>query len=325
MLSAYYFRAQMYTCVPHQVRADLQWMADHGTDAVVIGVLEQDLFAARENLDTICAAADAVGMRVLVTPSRWGSLVAGCPKVPSILCATRRECWSLRADGEPNAGFLGPIASVHHPATIGTFEAAIADLLRSWPIAGIVWDEIKNLGQVDHSPAAKAALGARWSDDTAVHQRATADFLGHCNRHAKAIRGDCLTSLFVYGHMQGPVLERLAATPDLDEFGCDGRPWAQADGGTVDSGARAAKKFLIDAGPRFIAAARAAGRAPLALIENHALSADDNALMERRLPEIRDQGWEHLLYYYYPRSCAAADESMAILGRALAAWRSTPA
>ena len=44
MLSAYYFRAHLYTIVPHQVQEDFSWMADHGTDAVVIGVLEQDPF-----------------------------------------------------------------------------------------------------------------------------------------------------------------------------------------------------------------------------------------------------------------------------------------
>ena len=41
-LSAYYFRAHMYTMVPHQVREDMKWMADHGTDAVDVAVLEQE-------------------------------------------------------------------------------------------------------------------------------------------------------------------------------------------------------------------------------------------------------------------------------------------
>jgi hypothetical protein len=325
MLSAYYFRAQMYTCVPHQIREDLSWMADHGTDAVIVGVLEQDLFAARENLDTLCAEAERAGLRVLVTPSRWGSLVAGCPKVPSILCATQRGCWSLQADGEPCTGFLGPIASVHHPATIDYFATAITDLLGSWPISGIVWDELKNLGRIDHSPAAKAAMGSDWSEDLALHQAATVAFFGRLNRHAKAIRLDCLTSLFVYGSMQGPILDRLAATPALDEFGCDGRPWAAADIGSDDSGSSASKKFLIDAGPRFIAAARGADRGSLALIENLAMAASDNEKMQRRLPEIREQGWEHLIYYYYPRSCETPELSMDILGRALADWRAAPA
>ncbi len=31
----------MYTFVPRQVREDMQWMADTGADAIMIGVLEQ--------------------------------------------------------------------------------------------------------------------------------------------------------------------------------------------------------------------------------------------------------------------------------------------
>ena len=107
MLSAYHFRAHLYTIVLHQVQEDFSWMADHGTDAVVIGVLEQDLFAARENLDILCAEARRAGLDVLITPSRWGSLVAGCPKVPSILCATEHDCWAQNADGSPHMSFLG--------------------------------------------------------------------------------------------------------------------------------------------------------------------------------------------------------------------------
>ena len=36
----------MYTCVPRQIREDMEWMAAIGTNFVCVGVLEQDLFAA---------------------------------------------------------------------------------------------------------------------------------------------------------------------------------------------------------------------------------------------------------------------------------------
>jgi hypothetical protein len=69
LLNAYYFRAHMYTMVPRQVREDLQWMADVGTNIVSIAVLEQDLFAAVENIEIICDEASKLGMDVWAVPS----------------------------------------------------------------------------------------------------------------------------------------------------------------------------------------------------------------------------------------------------------------
>ena len=57
-IAAYYLRAQMYTCVPRQIREDMEWMAAIGTNYVCVGVLEQDLFAAYENHALIATDAE---------------------------------------------------------------------------------------------------------------------------------------------------------------------------------------------------------------------------------------------------------------------------
>src|SRR6266545_942684 len=62
LINAYYFRAHMYTLVPRHVREDMKWMADIGTNIVSIAVLEQDLFAAVENIKIVCSEAERVGM-----------------------------------------------------------------------------------------------------------------------------------------------------------------------------------------------------------------------------------------------------------------------
>lgn len=322
MISTYYFRAQMYTIVPHQVREDLRWMADHGSDAVIVGVLEQDFSAACENLDVICNEAAKAGLRVFATPARWGNLVAGCPKVPSILCATKHEIWARNANGAPAMNFLGPIASVHHPRTIEAFTQLTTTLLSRWDISGIIWDEPKALEVADHSEAAQQALpGADYRDPTVI-LGAQRDFFGRINAVARALRPDMRIGMFLFGHYADrPPMTMLASTPGLDDFGLDGRPWARADGGSSDSSSGAPSKFLLDQGPSFIAAARAHGRNPLALIENHALSLADTKLMEKRLDAVLAQGYEHLIYYYYPRSCADADRAMTILGQGIQRYR----
>lgn len=104
LLNAYYFRRHTYTLVPRHLREDMEWMADCGTQAVSIGVLEQDLEAARWNLDHACREADRAGLKVYAVPSRWGGLVAGSLKVPSLFTATHPETWVRKADGTPRYG-----------------------------------------------------------------------------------------------------------------------------------------------------------------------------------------------------------------------------
>lgn len=316
-ISAYYFRAHLYTQVPHHVREDLRWMADHGSDAVVIGMLEQDLTAAVENIDLICHEAEKVGMQVWVTPSRWGNLVAGCPKVPSIHTSLHPETAARHPDGSTWMGFLGPYASVHHPAVFDFFADAIAQVVTRWPVAGILWDELKALDVVDHSPAALQSLGDRVQDPDA-HLRAQVEFFGRVNAHAISLRPDLITSAFIFGHCSQRILAACAAMDPLHEFGCDGRPWRREDGGMDDNGSGGApSKFLLDQGKAFIQAAHGQGKRAYALIENHALPAKCHDLVRQRLPEVYRMEWDHLTYYYYPRSCGDPDGAMRVIGESL--------
>lgn len=293
-------------------------MHDHGTSAVILGILEQDFDAACENIEFVCNEASQIGMQVFATPSRWGNLVAGCPKVPSILCSTHHDCWSRREDGSPLMNFLGPIASVHHPRTYDTFVEMISLLLTRWDISGLIWDEPKALEYPDHSTAAREALPEADLNSPMIYLTAQRDFFACINAVAKELREDLRTGMFLFGHLAGqPQMEILAGTQGLDDFGLDGRPWFQSDGGSSDSVGETPGKFLLDQGDSFIRAAQAHHRHPLALIENHALTRADNKLMDHRLPAVLAQGWEHLIYYYYPRSCEDVDETMSVLGKHL--------
>lgn len=318
-LSAYYFRAHMYTQVPRHVREDMEWMADHGTRAVVAGILEQDLTAAVQNVGRIAAEAERVGMELWITPSRWGNLVAGCPKVPCLHTALHPETAALREDGSPWFGAFGPYASVHHPAVLEFFTESMQKALSLWPVAGVLWDECKALYVVDHSPHAKAAMGGQHADP-AAHLAAQADFFGKINAAALDAKPGLKTTLFIFGHSVPEHVEACARVAPLHEFGCDGRPWHGRDGGMDDNGSGGPpSKFLLDQGETFIRAARRHGKRAHALVENHALPRDCHGLFRQRLPEVFAQGWDHLTYYYYPRSCGDPDGSMRILGDALKA------
>ncbi len=317
-VGALYFRAQLYTIVPRQVREDMEWMRDAGINTLVIGVLEQDLASARENIDVLCSEARRAGLKVWAIPSRWGNLVAGAPKVPCVFTGKKPDCWALRSNGKPWMGQFGPYASIHHEITRESFSKMLRRLLTQWLVEGVVWDEPKAYNVIDHSLAAQKAFGGSVPTDVHPHRRAFANFFGELNAIAKEARPGCHTSMFTYATLAQDEVDNLVDQSGLDAFGCDGRPWALADGGADDSRRdRPARKCLIDDGPRFIAAARKHGKKSFALIENHALPDTSNPIMDRRLPDVVAQGWDHLICYYYPRSCDAPDTSMAILKKHL--------
>ena len=90
----------MYTMASNQVREDLEWMAARGTDAVTIAVLEQDLFAAIDNIEHVCAVTDDLGDGRLCRSLAVGWRRRWSPKVPSLFAACNPHIWMRDADGE---------------------------------------------------------------------------------------------------------------------------------------------------------------------------------------------------------------------------------
>lgn len=164
---------------------------------------------------------------------------------------------------------------------------------------------------------AKEALKDKDFSDITVHIDAQASFFDRVNAAAVAMNPGLRTSMFIYGHFDGYMVDRLAQIEHLDDFGLDGRPYRQGDGGGSDSGIAEPTKFLSTQGPRFIKAAHGNQKNAFMLIENHAMKAVDIDLMDQRLPEILDLGAEHMCYYYYPRSVTEHDRSMQVIAKHL--------
>lgn len=330
-VAAYYLRAHMYTCVPRQIRADMVWMSDHSTDFVCVAVLEQDLFAARENLDLITSEAERVGMRVLAVPSRWAGVVAGAPKVPSLFSIQHPETWLRDEHGRTASapGVSGTLSSIHHPATYEFFTRALAEMFAQHPTwAGFVFDEPKCF-RVDTSAPAVAVLGE--NAPPAAHWRAASAFLGRVAGFAKSRWPDKLTLLFQEARISAEERAVGAATSHLDFYGLDGRPWGRkADSRMVsaDAAQESGKdKILLDGrAEEFIRAARAQpGRGAMVLIENHNLEAAMTEPLRRELPRVLALPADLFCYYYYPRNVAEPEKVMRIIGRELRKLRAARA
>ncbi len=316
LLNAYYFRAHMYTMVPRQVREDLKWMAGIGTNVVSVAVLEQDLRAAVENVQIIAEEADKLGMDLFVVPSRWGGLLAGAPKVPSVFTVQNPQTWLLEKDGsfykDKNVGVH---CSIHYPETIDFFKKSLDKVLSLWNVKGIIWDEPKIYDKPDFSELAKKNIAN--IDEVGPHNAAFSNFFSIVNKHIKDNYPEVKTNLFAYANVPQHIIDSLGTIKNLDYLGCDGRPWSAEDMGDVEQ----VGKTLLGPGQNFIKTARSNGMKGLLLVENHNMSSENNALMDRRLSEVVELNPEHLIYYYYPRNLDRPEENMAIIEKHLKNYR----
>lgn len=312
LLNAYYLRAHMYTLVPKHVREDLKWMADAGTNIVSVAVLEQDLFAARENLELICNEAARLGMEVWAVPSRWGGIVAGAPKVPSLFTCLNQQTWAMNQDGSYiESHNSGRISSIFHPDTFRFLSETARKVFDTWDIKGIIWDEPKTLIR-DYHPLALSQLGANPSFNKYVE--ANVSFFSKLNKAVKSSHPDKKTALFVYASYSDDIIENCAKIEYLDYYGCDGRPWSSADGGTLEG---KGKVLLGGQGEKFLSAAVKNKKKSLWLLENHNMTDQDIPLLLKRMPEIVKANVDHLIYYYYPRNLSKPDNFMDIIRREL--------
>jgi len=311
-LNAYYFRAHMYTMVPSQVRQDMQWMADLGTKVVSVAVLEQDLWAAVENIEIIANEASRLGMDIHIVPSRWGGLVAGAPKVPSLFSVQNPDTWMIESNGDPyHSKNSGVISSVFSEKTLSFVVDSMLKAMDLWDIKGVIWDEPKTFNKIDYSKNAVARLGH--VPDRKETITANAAFYSAVNKALKEKNADFTTSLFLPADKDEDIIAGAAQITNLDYFGCDGRPWAPEDGGKLESSG----KVLLKNGERFIPAARQNGKGTLWLMENHNMLDKDADLMDKRLPEVLSKDIDQYIYYYYPRNLETPDFIMNVLKKHL--------
>ncbi len=312
ILNAFYYRQHMYTLVPRYVREDMQWLADIGTTAISIGLLEQDLYASVRNVEIICAEADRAGLAVHAVPSRWAGLVAGSLKVPSQFTVTHPDTWVLDDEGQPRfTPVSGPISSIHHPATLEFMADGVSYLLEQFPLSGIIWDEVKVFDQPDGRHVCGDFDDPRLLD---THNRQVAEFFSRLNAHIRSTRPEVAISLFIYADAEDRVLEAAADIEGLDYFGCDGKATRPHDPGRQEHPG----KTLLGPGERFLPLARQRDMGTLMLIENHNTDIEGMAALDRRLPETLGLDVDHWIYYYYGRNCDDPEGVMEIMARHLA-------
>lgn len=298
--------------VPKHVREDLQWMADVGTNIVSIAILEQDLYAAVENIEIICNEAAKLGIEVWGVPSRWAGIVAGAPKVPSIFTTQNHETWRKNKDGSyASSSKTGRISSIFHPATFEFMQETAKEVFKIWNIKGLIWDEPKSLNKDYHELAIKK-LGGNAKNEDYIDENVR--FYSKLNKSIKSEFADKQIAMFLHASKNEMAVNKCAAIEGLDVFGCDGRPWYDSDAGKNESDG---KVLLGGTGQRFIDAAKSNKKKSLWLMENHNMADEDALILEKRLLEVIKTDVDHLIYYYYPRNLSQPDKIMNIIRKGI--------
>lgn len=311
-----YYRANTFHYNPSHIAADMQWMADHGSNAVTIALSEVDFEQAPRNIETIVTEAHKRNLKVFFVTSRWAGVFAGAPKMPSIFAARNPQTWSLNAYGIPYFHTSGPICSIYYPEVKEFFVEYLDKSFNDFGFDGVVWDEPKAY-QMDYSAFAKAKLqqipGYETGEGNALitHEGNYCEFISQLNDHIKEKHGEKIINFFAYPYLTDSWIEQASEIRHLDYFGADGRAYPNVEKPETYKG----KKFLLGEGKvatRYMDKAAEKSLKSMVLIENFKTKPNEYDLLNKHLDTIITMA-DQFAYYYYPRSCDEPDKAMQII------------
>ena len=308
LINNLYYRANTFHYNPIHIAADMQWMADHGTNALTMAISEVDFGNAERNIETIVLEAHKRGIKVFFVTSRWAGVFAGAPKMPSIFAAKNPHTWSLNEKGKPYYHSSGPICSIYYPEVFDFFIEHLDKAFKTWDLDGVVWDEPKAY-QLDYSTKAVETLGENTSVE--IHEANYCEFISKLNDHIRTEHGDKIINFFAYPYLTDSFIEEASKIRHLDYYGADGRAYPNTEKPETYTG----KKFLLGEGKvghRYVKKAQEKGLKSMVLIENFKTKPNEYDLLETHLDTIITMA-DQFAYYYYPRSCDEPDKAMQII------------
>ncbi|GAA4273701.1 hypothetical protein U6A24_02810 [Aquimarina gracilis] len=308
LINNLYYRANTFHYNPSHIATDMQWMADHGTNALTMAISEVDFGTSERNIEAIVTQAHKRGIKVFFVTSRWAGVFAGAPKMPSIFAAKNPHTWSLNKKGRPYFHSSGPICSIYYPEVFDFFIEYLNKTFATWDLDGIVWDEPKAY-QLDYSPKATEALGTNPVIET--HEANYCEFISQLNDHIRKEHGGKTINFFAYPYLTDSFIEKASEIRHLDYYGADGRAYPNTERPETYTG----KKFILgqgNVGHRYVTKAHEKGLKSMVLIENFKTTPNEYPLLEKYLNTIIAMA-DQFAYYYYPRSCNEPDKAMQLI------------
>jgi hypothetical protein len=308
-LGVYYFRQGLFSYVPRSIEAELDDIAETGTDCVCVAVNFTDLGLNDENMYRLGEAIAKRGMELYLVPSRVAGITAGAPLTPDYYGYAAPHTWTILKEGKPLIRRVGPVCSFYHPEVEEHVIETVSQMITSYRPAGIIWDEPKSTNWQDFSAL---ALANNPTGDFRRYLRDYVEFFSRVNLALKEQFPELCIVYFDEACRPDPVVEETARIAGMDYFGVDGRPWD-----CRDEAIERERKVLFNHGERYLRGAREHGLGSFALVEHQRLSVEDNEIFASNLDRIAGLDIDFMAYYYYRVGSGDIERNME-LARAMA-------
>ncbi|MEM6551085.1 MAG: hypothetical protein AAF750_02930 [Planctomycetota bacterium] len=216
LINAYYYAPHNHSLLTRHLRADLKLMASLGTDLVSVCVAESQLTNwHQQRLRNTVDLIHEYGMRACAIPNRWAGLTAGWFDGFSHFTLMNPDALIEEAPGRPRLKGEMPCC-VNKTKVRDHIRHTLDVMLDGFEFDALIWDEPHA-----HPCACDACQRDHGTPDADRYNASFVRFIDDMNRHARAVRPDLMTGVFVEPHDRG-LLEALLRSKTLDYAGSDG-------------------------------------------------------------------------------------------------------
>jgi hypothetical protein len=211
LLSAYMLSYGNWTVIPSHWEKVFAEMKELGFDAVDLSFSESEKRYSMRAIEGQIEAAHRQGLKVFLIPSRIAGRLAGAPSMCGYFLAENHHLQL------PEYPMLGCVDS---PELLKWSEDFIRDMVNSFDIDGIIWDEPKGADVIStHLDTLK-----RYHGETGCEQarQSLIDYITNLTNVAKKIRPDLSFTIFNMPVTSKEFTAASARIPGIDYAGFDG-------------------------------------------------------------------------------------------------------
>ena len=288
ILSAYTLSYGNWTVIPDHWKMTFDDMKSNGFDAVDLTFSESEKRYSMRTFEMQVELAHRSGLKVFVIPSRIGGRFAGAPLMPSFWLAEHPQC---QVPEDPK------IACLESAEYLEWSRGFIEQLVRTFEVDGVIWDEPKAVSLVSHHPETIAKYGP---DPTPENMMDSAlEYLKDLTTLVKSIRPSLAITVFNMPTLTSTpeyFTSRCPLIPGVDFCGFDGSCSRMS---YFHEDPRMFKATVRERWPR-ICRETAGKCGTFALLENILIPASAHAEFEQELElTLQEVTPDHLACYYW--------------------------
>lgn len=290
IVTAYFLSHGHWTVIPHQLAANFKEMRDCGFTAVAASVCESEMRYSRRALEIQVNLAHQCGLQYFVIPSRIGGRFAGAPLAPSLWLSQNPKS---QIPGFEN--FSGPLACLENEPFQNWCKEFMADIVRDYPIDGVIWDEPKFPDVISRHPDTLAKFG----DNPRPKQMESSfiEFIQDLTEHCLSINFELTITLMKHYTSSEHFTLGATAIPSIDYAGFDGPLCRQS---FFHEPSEWKKNRIDTAWKRTINECKATGTRTYGLVENVLIPRDAMTEYEENLNGyLQNCRPDHLALYFY--------------------------